>query len=182
MRDAGNKYPHVDKINEKYGLDFASLVDMPVEIGISKIVGMKSYEAGSTGDYELKAENLIKIIKNHDLIYVHIKGPDEFGHDGDAVGKKKNIEEIDNLFFKKLYEELIQKSMDYDVGFVISGDHSTPCVRKAHTDDPIPLIVSGLSTQNDGTLRFTEKDSVKGSVGKIYGFQVIENALKIFNK
>lgn len=182
MRDAGNKYPHVDKINEKYGLDFASLVDMPVEIGISKIVGMKSYEAGSTGDYELKAENLIKIIKNHDLIYVHIKGPDEFGHDGDAVGKKKNIEEIDNLFFKKLYEELIQKSMDYDVGFVISGDHSTPCVRKAHTDDPIPLIVSGLSSQNDGTLRFTEKDSVKGSVGKIYGFQVIENALKIFNK
>lgn len=181
MRDSGNRYPHVDKINEKYGLNFASLVDMPVEIGISKIVGMKSYEAGSPGDYELKARNLTHIIQNHDLIYVHIKGPDEFGHDGDAKGKKKNIEEIDSRFFKGLYEELIQKSTDHHIGFVISGDHSTPCIRKAHTDDPIPLVISGFSSQNDGTSRFTEKDALKGSIGKIYGFQVIENALKILN-
>jgi len=32
------------------------------------------------------------------MIYVHIKGPDEFGHDGDALGKKQNIEKIDSDF------------------------------------------------------------------------------------
>jgi 2,3-bisphosphoglycerate-independent phosphoglycerate mutase len=182
MRDSGNQYPKVDKINEKYGLNFASLVDMPVEIGISKIIGMKSYEAGEPGDYDLKARNLTNIIEHHDLVYVHIKGPDEFGHDGDAMGKKRNIEQIDLRFFKRLYEELIQKPVDYDVGFVISGDHSTPCIKKAHTDDPIPLVISGLFSQNDGTSRFTEKQASKGSIGKIYGSEVIEHALKILNK
>lgn len=182
MRDSGNRYPKVNNINEKYGLNFASLVDMPVEIGISKIVGMKSYEAGSPSNYELKARNLINILENHDVVYVHIKGPDEFGHDGDAKGKKKNIEEIDYHFFRKLYEDLVLKSVGYNVGFVISGDHSTPCIRKAHTDDPVPLVVSGLDSQKDGTSRFTEKDASKGSIGKIYGFQVIEKALEILNK
>lgn len=182
LRDAGNKYPKVEKISEKYGLDFASLVDMPVEIGISKIVGMKSYGAGNTTDYELKAKNLLEIIGGHDLVYVHIKGPDEFGHDGDALGKKKNIEEIDARFFKSLVEGLNNLSDSYDVGFVISGDHSTPCIRKSHTDDPIPLIISGPGSQNDGTLRFCELDSIKGSLGKVYGYQVIDKALKIFDK
>ena len=37
LRDAGNRYPHLQSINDKYGLNFASLVDMPVEIGISQI-------------------------------------------------------------------------------------------------------------------------------------------------
>jgi 2,3-bisphosphoglycerate-independent phosphoglycerate mutase len=68
---------------------------MPVEIGISQILGMRSYNAGSPDAYELKASELLKIIRNHDVVYVHIKGPDEFGHDGNAKGKKRNIDEID---------------------------------------------------------------------------------------
>lgn len=89
MRDAGSRYPHIQPINEKYHLNFASLVDMPVEIGISKILGIASYEAGGPNEYELKAKTLLNIIKDHDFFYVHIKGPDEFGHDGDAKGKKE---------------------------------------------------------------------------------------------
>ena len=74
---------------------------MPVEIGISKILGMTSYECWCDLDeYELKAKNYLKILKNHEFFYVHIKGPDEFGHDGNAKGKKRNIEEIDERFFK----------------------------------------------------------------------------------
>ncbi|VFJ15437.1 alkaline phosphatase family protein [Candidatus Nitrosocosmicus franklandus] len=182
MRDAGNKYPFVADINKKYGLSFASLVDMPVEIGISKIVGMKAYEGGSTNDYDLKAKTLLKILKNHDLIYVHIKGPDEFGHDGDARGKKRNIEEIDKHFFKILCEGLEEIAGEYDTRFIICGDHSTPCIKKAHTDDPIPLLISGKGLAGDGTTRFTESNSKRGSIGKIYGYKVIEEALRIFNR
>ncbi len=182
LRDAGNKQPKVEDINEKYKLNFASLVDMPVEIGISKIVGMKSYEAGEPSDYELKAKTLAKVIGNHDLAYVHIKGPDEFGHDGDARGKKRNIEEIDRYFFKVLNSEIEQSNSEYDIHYIISGDHSTPCVKKAHTDDPIPLLISGDGFAKDGTTRFTEANSERGSLGKIYGYQVINEALKIFHQ
>ena len=180
MRDAGNRYPKVDDINEKYKIKFASLVDMPVEIGISKIVGMKSFEAGETNEYELKAKTLLSILKDYDLIYVHIKGPDEFGHDGDARGKKRNIEEIDKYFFSNLRLGLEKLSNEYEVQFIICGDHSTPCIKKAHTDDPIPLLVSGKGLPRDGTSRYTEGNADRGKIGKIYGYQVIENALEIF--
>ncbi len=177
LRDAGNRYPHLQGINDKYSLNFASLVDMPVEIGISQILGMKSYNAGSPGEYELKATELLKIIDNHDVVYVHIKGPDEFGHDGNAKGKKKNIEEIDKRFFKKILAE-ISTINGKEIYFIISGDHSTPCIKKAHTDDPIPIVVSGQGINKDATSRFTESNSTRGSLGKIYGYQVLNAAIK----
>lgn len=180
LRDAGNRYPKVSDINEKYNLKFASLVDMPVEIGISKIVGMKSYEAGDTNEYELKAKILLDILNDYDLIYVHIKGPDEFGHDGDARGKKRNIEEIDKHFFRNISWGLEKLDNQQRVQFIICGDHSTPCLKKAHTDDPIPLLVSGDGLQADGTSRYTEGNAERGKLGKIYGYKVIDKALEIF--
>jgi 2,3-bisphosphoglycerate-independent phosphoglycerate mutase len=177
LRDAGNRYPHLQNINDKYNLNFASLVDMPVEIGISQILGMTAYNSGSPDEYELKASELLKIINNHDVFYVHIKGPDEFGHDGNAKGKKRNIEDIDKRFFKNVLEG-ISSLIGTQIYFIISGDHSTPCIKKAHTDDPIPLIVSGRGIITDSTTRFTESNSKKGSIGKIYGYQVLDTALK----
>ncbi len=181
LRDAGNRYPHIQPINEKYQLNFASLVDMPVEIGISKILGIASYEAGDPNEYELKAKTLLNIIKTHDFFYIHIKGPDEFGHDGDAKGKKKNIEEIDTHFFKPLLDGIVD-FMDMDVSFIISGDHSTPCIKKAHTDDPIPIIVSGKNIENEGTSRFTELNSSEGKIGKILGYEVIKRSLNYLDQ
>jgi 2,3-bisphosphoglycerate-independent phosphoglycerate mutase len=181
LRDAGNRYPHLQSINEKYNLNFASVVDMPVEIGISQILGMKSYNVGLPDEYEMKAAELLKIIDNHDIVYVHIKGPDEFGHDGNAKGKKRNIDEIDKRFFRKIFEG-INTTKGLEINFIISGDHSTPCIKKAHTDDPIPIIVSGPSIDKDATSRFTETNSKKGSLGKIYGYQVLNTALKQLEK
>lgn len=177
LRDAGNRYPHLQSINDKYSLNFASLVDMPVEIGISQILGMRSYNAGSPDEYELKASELLKIIRNHDVVYVHIKGPDEFGHDGNAKGKKRNIDEIDKRFFKKISEG-ISTIEGTEIYFIISGDHATPCIKKAHTDDPIPIIISGQGILKDSTTRFTESNSKRGSLGKIYGSQVLDTAVK----
>lgn len=179
LRDAGNRFPKVGKINEKYQLNFACLVDMPVEIGISKILGMNTYDAGSTNDYELKANTLLEVLDKHDVFYVHIKGPDEFGHDGDAKGKKKNIEEIDRYFFKNLLIG-IEKINDLELGFIISGDHSTPCIKKAHSDDPIPLLISSKGIKSDDTSRFTESSSRVGSLGKVYGYQVLDLAVNKF--
>jgi len=138
---------------------------------------MRSYNAGSPNEYELKANELLKIIRNHDVVYVHIKGPDEFGHDGNAKGKRRNIDEIDKRFFKKISEG-ISTITGAEIYFIISGDHSTPCIKKAHTDDPIPIIISGEGIVKDSTTRFTESNSKRGSLGKIYGYQVLDTAVK----
>ena len=175
LRDAGNKIPNVQYINEKYSMKFSCIVDMPVEIGISNILQMKAFSAGGLTDYEEKAKVAAMALNTENAIYVHLKGPDEFGHDGDAIGKMKNIEEIDKRFFGTLLENIDKEN----VVIVISADHSTPCINKGHSDDPVPLLVSGNKIKNDRTERFTEYDSKNGEIGLLEGAQVIDTVLDI---
>ena len=175
LRDAGNKYPDLIPINEKYAMKFSCIVDMPVELGISEVLKMKTFEAGGLTDYEEKASVAAKAMETQNAIYVHLKGPDEFGHDGDAIGKMKNIEEIDHRFFKTLVENIDSSK----VAIIISADHSTPCINKGHSDDPVPILVSGDFIKNDGTTRMTEEQAKKGSIGLLQGAEVVPKALEL---
>ena len=173
VRDAGNTMPHYPPINQKYNMTVGCVVDMPVEIGISKILGMEIIKAGNVNDYVTKAKVTAKELEKYDMVYVHIKGPDEFGHDGDALGKKQNIEKIDSDFFGTLLRELIIEN----VVIVVSGDHSTPCIKKSHTDDPVPLLVSSKTLRNTKVQRFTESYAKTGAVGSIMGYEVLNKIL-----
>ncbi len=175
LRDAGNKYPVVTPINDLYSMNFSCIVDMPVELGISEVLKMKAFSAGGLTDYEEKAKVAAKSMETQNAIYVHLKGPDEFGHDGDAIGKMKNIEEIDKRFFGTLLDNIDSSK----VTVVVSADHSTPCINKGHSDDPVPLVVSGDKIKKDATVRVTEKESQKGSIGLLEGAQVVQTALKL---
>ena len=175
LRDAGNKVPNVVPINEKHEMQFSCIVDMPVELGIADILKMKTFEAGGLTDYEEKARVAAKAMETQNSIYVHLKGPDEFGHDGDAIGKMKNIEEIDQRFFKTLVENIDSSK----VAIIISADHSTPCINKGHSDDPVPVVVSGDFVKNDGTTRMTEEQAKKGSIGLIQGAEVVPKSIEL---
>ena len=173
-RDSGNRYPQVVPINKRHGIEVGCIVDMPVEIGISKVLGMKMFQGGEMNDYAEKARVAAKSLSEVNAVYVHIKGPDEFGHDGDAKGKKKNIEDIDKSFFGTLMQEL--KSY---TAIVVSGDHSTPCVKKGHSDDPVPLLVSGSKVKQDGSARFTENYAKRGALGLLMGADVLDTAVRM---
>ena len=175
LRDAGNKYPKVEPINEKYSMNFSCIVDMPVEVGISNVLKMNTFSAGGLTDYEEKAKVAAKSMETENAIYVHLKGPDEFGHDGDAIGKMKNIEEIDERFFGTLLENIDTEK----IVVMISADHSTPCINKGHSDHPVPLLISGNKIKNDGSQRYTESDGAKGEIGLLEGAQVVSTALDI---
>ena len=175
VRDAGNKYPAAEPINDLYSMNFSCIVDMPVEIGISNVLKMKSYNAGGLTDYEEKAKVAAESMKEQNAIYVHLKGPDEFGHDGDALGKMKNIEEIDERFFGTLMNNIDSSK----VTVIICADHSTPCIKKGHSDDPVPLLVSGDMVKNDNSERYTEIHAKNGRIGLIQGAQVIKKSIDI---
>jgi len=176
LRDAGNKYPNVKPINDLHSMNFSCIVDMPVEIGISNILKMKAFNAGGLTDYEEKARVAAQAMKTDNAIYVHLKGPDEFGHDGDAIGKMKNIEEIDERFFGTLLDHVDVSK----IAIMISADHSTPSIHKGHSDDPVPLLISGNMITNDDTQRFTETEAKKGAIGLIDGVQVVKTGIDLF--
>ena len=176
LRDAGNKYPNVKPINDLHSMNFSCIVDMPVEVGISNILKMKAFNAGGLTDYEGKASVAAQAMETENAIYVHLKGPDDFGHDGDAIGKMKNIEEIDKRFFGTLLDHIDVSK----IAVMISADHSTPCIYKGHSDDPVPLLISGDMITNDDTQRFTEAEAKKGAIGLIEGAQVVKTAIDFF--
>jgi len=175
LRDAGNIYPKVTPINDLHSMKFSCIVDMPVEIGISKILKMKTYDAGGRTNYEEKAKVAAKAMDEQNAVYVHLKGPDEFGHDGDAQGKMENIEEIDKRFFGTLLDNIDSSK----VAVIVSADHSTPCINKGHSADPVPLLISGDMVTNDDTQRFTEIEAKKGRIELIDGAQVITTGIDV---
>jgi len=162
LRDAETE---VRKPPKLYGKEkWAVLADMPLEIGIGKLIGMKVIRAPpptfTASDYEERARKTLALLREFDGVYVHIKGPDLFGHDGDAVGKRKSVEDIDRFFFKPLLKKLGLNN----TRVAVTADHSTPCELKAHSNTPVPFLIAGNGVSEQGVLKFGEKECRKKGV------------------
>ena len=174
LRDAGSKLPRVQSINEKYGCRVCVIAEMPVEIGIGRMLGADVIEiepptGNPAKDYELRLETTIKALEKYDLVYVHLKGPDEPGHDGDIEGKIRKIEEIDRFYI----QPLISKKPN-DLSILVTSDHATPPSRRSHSDDPVPIALWVPGVEPDSVKKFTERECLKGSLGLISeGFKLL---------
>ena len=167
LRDAGDHLPRLASFEERYGMKGTALVEMPAEVGIAKMLGMKMAAVKDRNDMAAKASTFTSELREGTAVYVHIKGPDEFGHDGDAAGKKRSIEAIDRGFFSAC-------AGVEGLKLAVSCDHATPCTIKMHTADPVPLLIS--SEKGDG-MRFTEANSARGSLGHMMGRDVLKRVL-----
>jgi 2,3-bisphosphoglycerate-independent phosphoglycerate mutase len=168
LRDAGDHLPRLATFEEKYGVRGTALVEMPAEVGIARLLGMKMAPVKDRNDMAEKASLFNSELRDGTAVYVHIKGPDEFGHDGDARGKRMNIESIDRGFFSMC------AGLE-GVRLGVSCDHATPCTIKMHSADPVPLLIT--SEEGDGA-RFTEADAMRGSLGHLRGRDVLPLVLK----
>ncbi len=170
LRDAGDHLPKLPSFEEKYGMPGTALVEMPAEVGIAKLLKMKMVKIKDRKDNREKASLFSSELKEGTVVYVHIKGPDEFGHDGDAKGKRKNIEAIDKEFFSTVAPRI------GEVRLGVSCDHATPCTLKRHSADPVPLLISSES-KGDG-MRFSEANSLRGSLGHLKGRDVLGTVIR----
>jgi 2,3-bisphosphoglycerate-independent phosphoglycerate mutase len=57
----------------------------------------------------------------------------------------------------------------------VTADHSTSCVRKAHTADPVPLLVAGPGVAADSTASFGETEASRGALGTLMGVEIVPN-------
>ena len=165
-RDAGNTVPKFSSLRELYGLDFVCLADMNVERGISSLAGMSLVDLPLPSeslekDCDLRVKKLFEALPDYDGFYIHIKGPDVPGHDGDFKLKSELISIVDEHFVGKMLEQINLE--DYIV--CITADHATPCSLKAHSDDPVPLLIAGNRLQADRVQRFSEKECKMGELG-----------------
>ena len=175
----------VEKPKLKQYRRWMSINSMPLEIGISKLSGMKVFsfkypEMKGIDVYENLYRGLDEGIKfgiktinaNYNSFagcYIHFKETDVPGHDNKPYEKKKMIEKIDRDFFGFLREMTVKNKWR----IVVTCDHSTPCKLKSHSAHPVPVLVY---PGKDFSRRFTEVESRVGDLGKIYGNEFREKA------
>jgi len=179
-RDGGDHLPKPPSFKERYGAEWGCFVEMPVERGISMVLGMGQIEVPMRGSgsfeqqYQKWAETALEAIESYDGLYIHIKGPDVPAHDGRYEEKLENIEVIDAAFFGRLLPELRG-----DAIIAVTADHSTSCAKKAHTDDPVPLVVAGRGISSDAVSTYGERAAAHGAIGLIQGVEIMPRLMDL---
>ena len=194
MRGAGTSLPRLENFKEKFGTTWLCIGDTPGERGIAKLLGMEllkdlpdpyvdmlskkssveEIDDAIKKDMEVRVRKLLDNLENYDCFYIHIKGADPFGHGGLPESKKRTIEGIDKWFF----DELLKKIDLENTTICVTSDHSTPCSLKAHSADPVPLLISGNNFKPDSVEKFGESFCKNGSIGKIKATQLMSILIK----
>jgi 2,3-bisphosphoglycerate-independent phosphoglycerate mutase len=172
-RDGGDHIPDIRPIRERFGPSWGCFVEMPVERGIAIVLGMEAIDVprldGSDRAFAAWADLAAEALEGFDALYVHIKGPDVPAHDGRAEDKRDVISAIDRAFFGEVLGRIDLR----DTLVAVTADHSTSSLRKAHTDDPVPLVVAGGPVTSDGSPSFGESVAARGSLGTVRGPEIV---------
>jgi 2,3-bisphosphoglycerate-independent phosphoglycerate mutase len=177
-RDAGDHVPELQPIRKRFGMAWGCFVEMPVERGIALLLGMAPVDAPRLvveQDYASWGSLAAEALEGYEALYVHIKGPDIPAHDGRAQDKLEVIERIDRAFFGEVLPRI-------DLGrtlVAVTADHATSCVRKAHTADPVPLVVAGGPVQADGSEAFGERACGVGALGRMRGVDILPRVAEL---
>jgi 2,3-bisphosphoglycerate-independent phosphoglycerate mutase len=134
---------------------------------------MKILDTGTNLEDEFDA--LVRNYADYDFFFIHVKRTDSTGEDGDFDAKVHALEEVDGLLPKII-------KLEPDV-LVVSGDHSTPALLKAHSWHPVPIILCSKWCRPDHVREFSESACLSGALGRFPAVAVMTlamaNALKL---
>ena len=111
-----SKHPNLPTFQQLYQLRPAAIAVYPMYRGLGKLAGMEALPTGPT--VKEGFEVLRRYWQAYDFFYLHVKGTDTAGEDGNFAGKVAVIEDVDRNI-----PSLVALRPDV---VVVSGDHSTP--------------------------------------------------------
>ena len=168
-----SRRPHFPAMGEIYRLKPAAIASYPMYRGLARLVGMDVLETGGSIEDELKT--LTENYGDYDFFFLHVKGTDSAGEDGDFDRKVRVIEQVDNALPKLI-------ALQPDV-IVVTGDHSTPALLKAHSWHPVPVLLYSKWCRPDRVSEFSESACILGGLGRFPATQIMPlamaNALKL---
>ena len=163
------KHEPLVTMEERYGLRCAAIAQYPMYRGLARLVGMDVLPRPET--YEAMYDQLKSNYAKYDFFFIHFKKTDSYGEDGNFDGKVGVIETVD-AWVAKLGQ------LNPDV-IVITGDHSTPAIFKAHSWHPVPVLLycgNGLG-RIDQCDSFGEASCGQGALGRMPMRYIILEAL-----
>ena len=124
--------------------------------GLGRAAGMEVLEVpGATGlletNYQGKVDAALKFLETGDFVFVHLEGPDECGHAGNAQDKTEAIARFDARIVGPL-----RQALGDEAAWMVACDHYTPIKEKTHTPDPVPFLFLAPGVQGSGLQAFSE--------------------------
>jgi len=172
-------YEKVETMKSRFGIRGACVAGGALYKGVAKYIGMDVLEVkGATGraDTNLKAKEKAALgaLRTHDLVFVHVKATDSFGHDKNFDGKRKMIERVD----AELIAPLMKAASKQKFCIALTGDHATNSATGEHAGEPVPAAVWCGEKGGDG-IKFDEFSCQRGSMGEMLGLELFGKLLKL---
>lgn len=156
--------PSLDSFYDLYEKKGAVVSAVDLIKGIAILAGMNSIDVeGATGNIHTNFDGKAKkaadalLDEGADLVYVHLEAPDECGHQGDAEGKTRSLELIDEKVIGYIKKRLDEAGEDY--AFLVMPDHPTPISTKTHSREAVPCVMYKKGDAANTGHRFIEKDA-----------------------
>jgi 2,3-bisphosphoglycerate-independent phosphoglycerate mutase len=165
---APGRKPTMETLQDRFGIDGAVISAVDLIRGLGRYAGMESIVVdGATGlyntNYEGKAQAALDALTNHDLVFVHVEGPDEAGHARDLGLKIHCLESIDRRLLTPLYDGM--KKAGYKRVVAVLPDHFTPVERGDHVGEPVPVLIRDPDRKPDDVTRYDEQSVAAGALG-----------------
>ncbi len=181
LRGAGVLRKPLPTLQERYGIRAAAVGATALVLGVAKAVGMDIYvPEGATGgidtDYKAKAREAVRLLKDYDFVFVHLKGTDAASHDGLVKEKVKMVEALDYI------AGYIMDHYDGEAIFAVTPDHATPLTVKEHTGDPVPALLYGPTLIPDNVKEYNEVSVRDGALQGIRGMDLFHLLLNYANR
>jgi 2,3-bisphosphoglycerate-independent phosphoglycerate mutase len=161
------KDPGLPKMPEIYKLRCGAIATYPMYRGVAKLAGMEVLPTGETIEDEV--QTLDENWADYDFFFFHVKKTDSRGEDGDFDAKAAVIEHFDQVLPDIL-------ALEPDV-VIVTGDHSTPALWKAHSWHELPVLLWSSYVRPDGAREFGERACMRGGLGHIYHVDLLPLAM-----
>ena len=147
-----------------FGWRSLAIAAYPMYRGVARLVGMDANEVPDGP--EALAPALLAARDGYDFFFLHVKGTDKAGEDGDFDRKVATIEAVDAVL-----PSLLEAGPDT---VLVTGDHSTPSTMRAHSWHPVPfLFAGGPGRAGAERVKFGEKACRLGTIGQIRGCELM---------
>jgi 2,3-bisphosphoglycerate-independent phosphoglycerate mutase len=147
-----------------YGWRSVAIAAYPMYRGVARLVGMDAVEVADAPDALVPALHAAE--PSYDFFFLHVKGTDKAGEDGDFDRKVAVIEAVDAVI-----PQLVDAGPEV---VLVTGDHSTPSTMRAHSWHPVPFLYAGGPGRGEpGPVEFGERACRSGSMGLVRGHELM---------
>ena len=170
------RMPSTPSFASRFGIRAGLVGGQETVLALARMAGMTvrtspCMTGGLGTDLSAKAQAALELLRDHDLVFLHVKGPDLAGHDNAPLRKAAIIEQVDAML-----NDLVREH-NGPLIVAVGADHSTPCAFMEHSGDPVPVLLSGPGLRVDTTRSFGESAAMLGGLGHLSGNSFLHEVL-----